>query len=58
MQKSPNGNDDRTANFDARYEPTGIRDQVEPGTRGSVRDYGAGFWSQQWLGLRRLFGRA
>ncbi|VWX55640.1 Sterol desaturase/sphingolipid hydroxylase, fatty acid hydroxylase superfamily [Burkholderiales bacterium 8X] len=48
----------RTANFDARYEPTGIRDQVEPGTRGSVRDYGAGFWSQQWLGLRRLFGRA
>lgn len=42
-----------TANFDLdRYEPTGIRDQVEAG-----RDYGRGFWAQQWLGLRRLFGR-
>ncbi len=42
-----------TANFEQRYDPTGIRDQVEQG-----RDYGRGFWSQQWLGLRRLIGRA
>jgi sterol desaturase/sphingolipid hydroxylase (fatty acid hydroxylase superfamily) len=41
-----------TANFDDRYEATGIRDQVEKG-----RDYGRGFWSQQWLGLKRLAGR-
>jgi sterol desaturase/sphingolipid hydroxylase (fatty acid hydroxylase superfamily) len=43
----------RTASFDARYEPTGIRDQVERG-----REYGRGFWTQQWLGLLRLVGRA
>ncbi|MBH2009759.1 MAG: sterol desaturase family protein [Xanthomonadaceae bacterium] len=42
-----------TANFEQRYEPTGVRDQVE-----ANRDYGRGFWSQQWLGLKRLFGRA
>jgi sterol desaturase/sphingolipid hydroxylase (fatty acid hydroxylase superfamily) len=42
----------RTANFEQRYDPTGIRDQVEEG-----RDYGADFWSQQWLGLKRLVGR-
>jgi len=42
-----------TANFEARYEPTGIRDQVEQG-----RDYGRGFWAQQWLGLKRLVGKA
>ncbi len=43
-----------TARFDGRYEPTGIRDQLpEEG----ARDYGEGFWAQQWLGLRRLFGR-
>ena len=41
-----------TADFQLRYDPTGIRDQVESG-----RDYGRGFWSQQWLGLKRLFGR-
>ncbi len=46
----------RTANFDLRFDPTGIRDQVEPGPQG-VRDYGEGFWRQQWLGLTRLFGR-
>jgi sterol desaturase/sphingolipid hydroxylase (fatty acid hydroxylase superfamily) len=43
----------RTVNFEQRYDPTGVRDQVEEG-----RDYGRGFWSQQWLGLKRLFGRA
>ena len=47
----------RTANFEDRYDPTGIRDQVEPDAAGRVRDYGRGFWSQQWLGLRRLVGR-
>ncbi len=46
-----------TANFELRYDPTGVRDQVEPGPHG-LRDYGQGFWSQQWLGLKRLAGRA
>jgi len=41
-----------TANFEQRFDPTGIRDQVEQG-----RDYGRGFWSQQWLGIKRLAGR-
>jgi sterol desaturase/sphingolipid hydroxylase (fatty acid hydroxylase superfamily) len=44
-----------SARFDGRYDPTGIRDQL-PEAGG--RDYGSGFWSQQWLGLRRLLGRA
>jgi len=42
-----------TVNFEQRYEPTGVRDQVE-----NNRDYGRGFWSRQWLGVRRLLGRA
>lgn len=42
-----------TANFEQRYDPTGVRDQVE-----ANRDYGKGFWSQQWMGLKRLFGKA
>ena len=42
-----------TVNFEQRYDPTGVRDQVEQN-----RDYGRGFWSQQWIGLRRLFGRS
>jgi hypothetical protein len=42
----------RTANFELRYDATGIRDQVEKG-----RDYGRGFWAQQWLGLKRLAGQ-
>lgn len=40
-----------TADFRPGFVPTGIRDQL------TGRDYGRGFWSQQWLGLRRLFGR-
>jgi sterol desaturase/sphingolipid hydroxylase (fatty acid hydroxylase superfamily) len=40
-----------TANFEHRFDPTGVRDQVEAG-----REYGRGFWQQQWLGLKRLFG--
>ena len=44
-----------TARFDDAYEPTGIRDQLpEQG----ARDYGRGFFTQQWLGVMRLFGRA
>jgi sterol desaturase/sphingolipid hydroxylase (fatty acid hydroxylase superfamily) len=39
-----------TADFGPRFEPTGIRDQVEEG-----RDYGQGFWAQQRLGLQRFF---
>ena len=42
-----------TANFEQRYNPTGVRDQVE-----QSRDYGRGFWSQQWIGVKRLVGRA
>jgi len=40
-----------TARFDDVYPPTGLRDQIDG------RDYGRGFWAQQWLGLRRLVGR-
>ena len=44
-----------TARFDGRCEPTGIRDQLpEFGSR----DYGRGFWRQQWLGLQRLLARS
>jgi len=42
-----------TANFELRFDATGVRDQVEDG-----RDYGRGFWSQQWQGIKRLAGRA
>lgn len=41
-----------TADFVQQPTRTGVRDQVEQG-----RDYGRGFWSQQWLGLKRLAGR-
>jgi sterol desaturase/sphingolipid hydroxylase (fatty acid hydroxylase superfamily) len=41
----------RTANFEPRFDPTGVRDQL-PDEGG--RDYGHGFWRQQWLGLKRL----
>jgi sterol desaturase/sphingolipid hydroxylase (fatty acid hydroxylase superfamily) len=47
----------RTVNFEQRYDATGIRDQVEPDAQGRLRDYGRGFWSQQWRGLRRMVGR-
>lgn len=39
-----------TANFELRFDATGVRDQVEQGV-----DYGRGFWAQQWLGLKRLW---
>ena len=41
-----------TADFSHRFDATGVRQQVEEGV-----DYGRGFWSQQWLGLRRLWHR-
>jgi sterol desaturase/sphingolipid hydroxylase (fatty acid hydroxylase superfamily) len=40
-----------TARFDPAPGPTGIRDQLEG------RDYGRGFWAQQWRGCLRLLGR-
>ena len=42
-----------TANFEQRFDATGVRDQVEGG-----RDYGRSFWGQQWQGIKRLAGRA
>jgi sterol desaturase/sphingolipid hydroxylase (fatty acid hydroxylase superfamily) len=41
-----------TANATGDYPATGIRDQL------TGRDYGEGFWRQQWLGLKRMAGRA
>ncbi|MCE4536179.1 sterol desaturase family protein [Pelomonas sp. P7] len=41
----------RTADFSPRFDATGVRDQL-PEEGG--RDYGRGFWRQQWLGLTRL----
>jgi sterol desaturase/sphingolipid hydroxylase (fatty acid hydroxylase superfamily) len=38
----------RTADFGERFPPTGVRDQL------AGRDYGEGFWAQQWLGLKRF----
>jgi sterol desaturase/sphingolipid hydroxylase (fatty acid hydroxylase superfamily) len=48
-----------SARFDAAIEPTGIRDQLAGGDGfAGGRDYGRGFWAQQWLGLLRIVGRA
>jgi sterol desaturase/sphingolipid hydroxylase (fatty acid hydroxylase superfamily) len=48
----------RTANFAPGYAATGIRDQLpRVGANGMTvpgRDYGRGFWRQQWLGLKRM----
>jgi sterol desaturase/sphingolipid hydroxylase (fatty acid hydroxylase superfamily) len=41
-----------TANFRYRGVETGVADQLQG------RDYGAGFFAQQWLGLKRLVARA
>jgi sterol desaturase/sphingolipid hydroxylase (fatty acid hydroxylase superfamily) len=43
----------RTGNFEKRFDATGVRDQLENG-----RNYGQGFWQQQWLGLVRLVKRS
>ncbi len=39
-----------TANFDDRYEPTGIRQETS-----EKESYGEGVWQQQRLGLKRLW---
>ncbi|MBI1771270.1 MAG: sterol desaturase family protein [Burkholderiales bacterium] len=44
-----------TALFAKEFALTGIRDQLAA-PEGSARNYGEGFWSQQWLGLKRMFG--
>ena len=44
-----------SARFDLPLQPTGLRDQLP---EAGARDYGRGFWVQQWLGLLRLAGRA
>ena len=46
-----------TARLEPQYHATGLHDQLPVDGRPG-RDYGRGFWSQQWLGLRRLAGRA
>lgn len=46
----------RTRDFGRTFEPTGVRDQL-PAPHGISRQYGESFWSQQWLGLKRLIGR-
>jgi len=53
----------RTANFTPEFAHTGVRDQLPrtrpDGTTVPGRDYGRGFWRQQWLGVKRMieFGR-
>ncbi|MDY0747810.1 sterol desaturase family protein [Paucibacter sp. R3-3] len=44
-----------TASFEARWDPTGVRDQL---SEEGGRDYGRGFWAQQWLGVKRLIWRS
>ncbi len=48
----------RTANFTPEFVATGIRDQLpQTDQHGAVtpgRQYGKGFWAQQWLGLKRM----
>ncbi len=48
----------RTANFTPEFVATGIRDQLprtdEQGVVAPGREYGRGFWAQQWLGLQRM----
>ncbi|MBC3918995.1 sterol desaturase family protein [Undibacterium sp. CY18W] len=44
-----------TALFSKEFAMTGIRDQL-PAPDGNNRNYGEGFWSQQWLGLKRMTG--
>ena len=47
-----------TANFSPEFARTGVRDQLPQaapdGTITPGRDYGKGFWRQQWLGLKRM----
>ena len=43
----------RSARFGSTFAHTGVRDQLPP-PHGKGRNYGDSFWSQQWLGLKRL----
>ncbi|MDB5934839.1 MAG: fatty acid hydroxylase [Massilia sp.] len=47
-----------SARFERHFAHTGVRDQLErKDADGNVipgRDYGRGFWRQQWLGLKRM----
>lgn len=47
-----------TANFAPGFARTGVRDQLPrtapDGSPVPGRDYGRGFWRQQWLGVRRM----
>lgn len=43
----------RTMHVGTGFAMTGVRDQLPPPS-GKGRDYGRGFWAQQWLGLKRL----
>ncbi|TFV86387.1 sterol desaturase family protein [Oxalobacteraceae bacterium OM1] len=42
-----------TALFSSKFETVGVRDQL-PAPLGEGRNYGRGFWEQQWLGLKRM----
>jgi sterol desaturase/sphingolipid hydroxylase (fatty acid hydroxylase superfamily) len=43
----------RTADFSPSFEATGVRDQLAT-PLGTGRNYGQGFWMQQWLGVKRM----
>lgn len=43
----------RTARFDKDFVATGVRDQL-PAPEGEGREYGHGFWKQQWLGIKHM----
>jgi sterol desaturase/sphingolipid hydroxylase (fatty acid hydroxylase superfamily) len=47
-----------TARFDQGFAATGVRDQLAhvdaAGAPVAGRDYGRGFWQQQWFGLKRM----
>lgn len=48
----------RTANFTPEFVATGVYDQLpQKNSNGAIapgRQYGRGFWQQQWLGLKRM----
>jgi sterol desaturase/sphingolipid hydroxylase (fatty acid hydroxylase superfamily) len=48
----------RTARFERRFAATGVRDQLPrqdaQGLPVEGRNYGRGFWQQQWYGLKRM----
>ena len=48
----------RTARFDSAFAATGVRDQLPradaQGRPLAGRNYGRGFWQQQWFGLKRM----